>query len=110
MSDRHCDHCQWLLTQSYSSRPKNIRRQAKAIFVWYPKERADFQMIHDENAVLTDDGLVVVRGQLKKSKHLCLYIRNEHPRGFCLNKNDRGRSNIKNILGVSLKTLGLLHL
>ena len=52
--------------------------------MWYPKERPDLKMIHDENNVLTDDELVVVRGQLKKSKHVCLYIRREHPRGFCL--------------------------
>ena len=36
-------------------------------------------MIHDEKNVLTDDELVAVR-DLKKSKHVCLYIRNEHPR------------------------------
>ena len=59
--------------------PKNLRRQVKAIFVWYPKERAD-----DENDVLTDDKLVIVRGILRKSKHACLYIRNEFPRGFRL--------------------------
>ena len=27
----------WLLTQSYSVIPKKLRRQAKSIFVWYPK-------------------------------------------------------------------------
>ena len=32
-------------------------------------------MIHDENNVLTDDELVVVRDFLRKSKHACLYIR-----------------------------------
>ena len=51
--------------------------------MWYPKERADFKIIHDENNVLTDDDeLVIVRSLLKESKHACLYIRNEHPRGF----------------------------
>ena len=59
---------------------KNLRRQAKAIFVWCPKERADLKIIHDENNVLTDDELVVVRDQLKNSKHARLNIRNEHPR------------------------------
>ena len=84
ISGRHHDHYLWLLTQSYSAIPRNPRRQAKTIFVWYPKERVDLKMIHDENNVLTDDGLVIVRGQLKKSKHACLYIRNEHPCGFFL--------------------------
>ena len=41
-------------------------------------------MIHDENDVLTDDELVVARNFSKKSKHACLYIRNEFPRGFCV--------------------------
>ena len=81
---RHCDHYLWLLTQSYSDIPKNLRRQAMAIFVWYPKERGDLKMIHDENDVLTDDELVVVRHVLKRSRHACLYIRNEYPRGFCV--------------------------
>ena len=82
ISGRHRGHCLWLLTQSYSGIPKNLRRQAKAIFVWYPKERTDLKMIHDENNVLTVDELVVVRDFLKKLKRACLYIRNEHPRGL----------------------------
>ena len=48
-SGRHRGHYLWLLRQSYTAIPKNLRRQAKAIFVWYPKERADLKMIHDEN-------------------------------------------------------------
>ena len=39
-------------------------------------------MIHDENNVLIDDELVIVRSLLKELKHACLYIRNEHPRQF----------------------------
>ena len=66
---RYHNHYLWLLTQSYSAIPKNLTRQAKAIFVWYPKERAEFKMIHDENNVLTDDELVIVRDLLKTSKH-----------------------------------------
>ena len=41
-------------------------------------------MIPDENDVLTDDELVVVRNFLKKLKHACLYIQNKFPRGFRL--------------------------
>ena len=51
----------------------------KKILKW-----ADLKMIHGENNVLTDDELVVVRDLLSKSKHACLYIRNEHARGFKL--------------------------
>ena len=84
ISGRHRGHYLWLLTQSYSAIPKNLRRQAKTIFVWYLEERADLKMMHDENDVLTDDELVVARSFLKKSKHACLYIQNEYPRGFRL--------------------------
>ena len=71
-----------MLTQSYTAIPKNLRRQAKTIFVWYPKERADLKTIYDENDVLTDDELVVARGILRKSKDACLNIRNIFLRGF----------------------------
>ena len=74
ISGRHRNHYLWLLAQYYSAIPKHLRRQAKTIFVWYPKERADLKMIHDENNVLTNDELFVVSDQLKKSKHACLYI------------------------------------
>ena len=63
-----------MLTQAYSAIPKNLRRQAKAILVWYLKEREDLKAIHEENDVLTDDELVIVRGLLKKSKHAYCYI------------------------------------
>ena len=82
ISGGHRTHYLWLLTQSYSAIAKNLRRKAKTIFVWYPKEKADFKMIHDENNVLPDDELVTVRGFLKTSKYACLYVRNEHPREF----------------------------
>ena len=55
ISGRHRGHYLMLLTQSYSAIPKKLRRQAKAVFVWYPKERANLKAIHDENDVLTDD-------------------------------------------------------
>ena len=84
ISGRHRGHYLWLLAQSYSAIPKSLKRQEKAIFVWYPKERRDLKMIHDENSVLTDNELVFARKFLKKSKHACLYIRNEFPRGFRL--------------------------
>ena len=69
ISDRHRDHYLWLLTQSYSAISKNLNRQAKVIFVWHPKERADLKMIHYENNVLMDDELVIVRDFL----HVYIY-------------------------------------
>ena len=90
ISSRHRERYLWLLTQSYSAIPKNLRRQAMAIFVLYPKERGDLKTIHDENNVLTDDELVVVRDSLRNSKYACLYIRNEHPREFKVLNHVRG--------------------
>ena len=84
ISGRHRGHYLWLLTHSYTAIPKNVRRQAKAIFVWYPKERGDLKAMQEVNDVLTDDELVVARAFLRKSKYACLYIRNEYPRGFKL--------------------------
>ena len=57
ISGRHHSHYLWLLAQSCSTKSKNLKRQAKGIFVWYRKERADIKTIHDENNVLTDDDL-----------------------------------------------------
>ena len=89
ISGSYRDHCLWLLKQSYSAIPKNLRIQAMAIFVWYPKERGDLKTIHDKNDVFTDDELVVVRDLLKKSKHACLYVKTNILVDFVLNKNDR---------------------
>ena len=84
ISGRHQSHYVWLLMQSYLAIPKNLRNQTKAIFVWYPKGRADLRTIHDENDMLTDDELVVARDFFKKSKYACLYIQNKFPRRFKL--------------------------
>ena len=37
ISGRHRQHSLWLLTQSYTAVPNNIRRQTKMLYVWYPK-------------------------------------------------------------------------
>ena len=84
ISGRHQGHYLRLLTQYYLGIPIKLREQAKAIFYWYLKARADLQTMHNENDVLTDDELVIARNFLKKSKHICLYIQNELPPGFKL--------------------------
>ena len=38
ISRRHRGHSLWLLTQSYTAVP-NIKRQAKMLYVWYPKKQ-----------------------------------------------------------------------
>ena len=80
ISGRHRGHYLWLLTQSYTATPKNLRRQAKAIFVWYPKERSDLKVIHEDNDVLTDNELIVTKKFKKKKKNqnmdVCTYKMN----------------------------------
>ena len=52
ISGRHRQHSLWLLTQSYTALPNNIRRQAKMIYIWYPKNRTDLNIIHEENDII----------------------------------------------------------
>ena len=84
ISGRHRDHSLWLLTESYCAVLRNVRRQAGTIFAWYPKEREDLKMIHDEIDMLTDDEYSIARGLLRKTKYACLYIQNEYPLEFRL--------------------------
>ena len=83
ISERHRAHSLWLLTQSYTAVPNNIRRQAKMLYVWYPKNRTDLNNIHEENDVTeTQEELANVKAQLKWGKHTCLIMRMEHPRAY----------------------------
>ena len=52
ISGRHRVHSLWLLTQSYTAVPNNIRRQAKMLYIWYPKNRTDLNTIHEGNDVI----------------------------------------------------------
>ena len=38
ISGRHWDHYLWFQKQSSLAMPKNLQKQTKAIFVWYPKK------------------------------------------------------------------------
>ena len=82
MSGRHRGHSIWLLTQSYTAVLNNIRRQAKMLYVWYPKNRTDLNTIHEENDVIGPEELVTVKAELKLGKHTCLTMRMEHPRAY----------------------------
>ena len=82
ISGRHWAHSLWLLTQSYSAVPNNIRRQAKMLYPWYPKNRTDFNVIHKENDFIGPEELARVKDKLKRGKHTCLIIRMEHPRAY----------------------------
>ena len=51
-SGRHRGHSLWLLTQLHTAIPNSIRRQAKMLYVSYPKNRTDLNTIHEENDVI----------------------------------------------------------
>lgn len=82
ISGRHKKHSLWLLTQSYTAIPKNLRRQKKQLLVWYPSEKSDLKMIDEETNLMSSEDLNNVKEQLKSKKHACLYVRLEHPRMF----------------------------
>ena len=70
ISRRHRGHSLWLLTQSYTAVPNNIMRQAKMLYVWYPKNRMDLNTIHEENDVIGLEELARVKAQLKRGNIL----------------------------------------
>ena len=83
ISDGHRGHSLWLLTQSYTAIPKNIRRQAKMLYVWHPKNRTDLNTIHEENDIIEmQEELPSVKKKLKHGKHTCLIMTMEHPRAY----------------------------
>ena len=84
ISWRHRGHSLWLLTQSYTDVPNNIRRQTKMLYVWYAKNITDLITIHEENDIIGLEELARVKAQLKQGKHTCLIMRMEHPRAYMI--------------------------
>ena len=66
ISGRHKGHSLWLLTQSYTAVPNSIRRQAKMLYVWYPKNRMDLNTIQEENDIIGEEELARVKAQLNE--------------------------------------------
>ena len=85
ISGRHRGHLLWLLTQSYTAIPNNIRRPAKMLYIWYPKNRMDLKIIYKENDIIEmKEELARVKEALKLGKHTCLIMRMEHPRAYMI--------------------------
>ena len=85
ISGHHKQHSLWLLTQSYTAVHNNIRRQAKMLYIWYPKNRTDLSTIHKENDIIEmKEELARVKAELKLGKHTCLIMRMEHPRAYMI--------------------------
>ena len=68
----------------YTAIPENIMRQAKMLYVGYPKNRTDLNTIHEENDVIGPEKLARVKEKLKRGKHTCLIMRMEHPRAYMI--------------------------
>jgi len=100
ISGRHRKHSLWLLTQSYTAIPKNLRRQKKQLFLW--SERSDLRLIDEETNLIPKDQLEVVKDQLKRGKHACLYVRLEHPRSFQVLRCNKWRQLRKKSIQVEL--------
>ena len=81
---RHRGHSLWLLTQLYTAVPNNIRREAKMLYVWYPKNGTDLNTIHEENDIIDPGELARVKAQLKRGKHTCLIMRMEQPKAYMI--------------------------
>ena len=83
ISGRHREHTLWMLTQRYTKIPLTVRDQAKQLFVWYPKNRKEFETIHDENYIVeSKEEIARIKRELQNSSHSALYLRMEHPRGY----------------------------
>ena len=77
ISGRHRRHSLWLLTQSYTAIPKNLRRQKKQLFMWCPQEKSDLKLVNEE--CIVDLDMNKIKESFKASKYACLYIRLEFP-------------------------------
>ena len=53
------------------------------LYVWYPKMRRDWGIVHEENDVIKmREEVVSAKKQLKQGKHTCLLMRMEYPRDY----------------------------
>ena len=86
ISGRHRKHSLWLLTQSYTAIPKNLRRQKKMLIFWYPNEKSDLKIMDEETNVIDD--LEQIKHKLRQSKYSCLFVRLEYPYEYCVLKNE----------------------
>ena len=86
ISGRHRSHSLWILTQCYTAIPKNLRRQKKQLFLWYPAEKSDLGLVDEETNILPTKKLENIKDQLKSGEHTCFFIRLQHPRHYAILK------------------------
>ena len=59
-----------------------LRDQIEMLFVFHPKNHRDLKIINDENGIMSDEELILLKDQFKKSKHVCLYARLDFPEEY----------------------------
>ena len=52
ISGRHRKHSVWMLTQRYNKIPLTVRDQLKQLFIWFPKNKKEFELVLDENFII----------------------------------------------------------
>ena len=73
---RHINHTFWFLIQRNKRIAITIRDQIKMLFVWFSKNRYEFDLIHNENYIIEDDEeLNTVQLALKEGEFTCVYLR-----------------------------------
>ena len=78
-SGRHNGHSLWLLMQSYTAVPMNI----KMLYVCYLKKRGDWDTIHKENDVIEmPEKLASAKKKPRQGKHTRLVMKIEHPKAI----------------------------
>ena len=83
ISGRHRKHSVWMLTQRYNKIPLTVRDQLKQLFIWFPKNKKEFELVLDENFIIdSKEEIARLKQYLKDTKHGCLFLRMEHPRGY----------------------------
>ena len=82
VSGRHRKHSLWMLTQRYTKIPLTVRDQLMQLFIWYPKNRGNFEIINTENDIIDAKDLPTIKKQLREGVHKCLFLRIAEPRSF----------------------------
>ena len=85
ISGRHRSHYLWLLTQSYTAIPKNLRRQKKMVFMWSLDDESDFETIVSESRIKgLRSAMSSIEDALENQDHACLCLKLEKPKSFAI--------------------------
>ena len=82
-SGPHAEQSVWVLTQKYNSVLKDLREQARWVYLFHCKDRDSFEDCLRENDVIPSlEQRVLVRKQLAETKHFKLRMKTDQPVGY----------------------------